>query len=194
MQLTTNEKNDMALEHRKLIYYTAQMFKNSGIDKEELESICEFGFSKALDKYDKSKGIKFTTYAVSCMKNEVLCQIRKDKSHKNDISLNTTLSQDKNGNELQLEEIIHGFNTDCKSLEDHIVGEDNRAILEKILCELSDNERYIIVNRYGFDRGIIKTQKQIADDINMSQANISKIQKNALAKIRNILREREIEM
>ena len=111
MELNTNEKNVMAEKHRKLIYYTAQMFKNSGIDKEELESICEFGFAKALDKYDKDKGIKFTTYAVSCMKNEVLCQIRKDKSHKNDISLNTPLSQDKNGNELQLEEIIHGFNT-----------------------------------------------------------------------------------
>ena len=52
---------------------------------------------------------------------------------------------------------------------------------------LSATERYILCYRFGLDRGIVLTQKDIALKLQMSQANISKIEKNSLDKLKEVL-------
>lgn len=189
MELNKLEKDKIAEENMLLVYYVVGMFKNSGIAHDELTSIAMVGYAKALNKFDTGRDVKFSTYAINCIKNEILFFLRKEKRHmKNNVSLNTILSLDKNGNDLQLEETISDCNNNGKSLEDLIIDDDNKAILERMLDLLTPKERYIIVYRYGLDRGIVKTQKEIADNIEMSQANVSKIQKTALGKIQLLLK------
>lgn len=193
MELNKLEKNKTAEENMLLVYYVVKMFQNSGIPHDELTSIAMVGYAKALNKFDTDRDVKFSTYAINCIKNEILFFLRKEKRHmKNNVSLNTILSLDKNGNDLQLEETISDGDSDAKSLEDMIIDEDNKAILGRALDLLTPKERYIIVYRYGLDRGIVKTQKEIADNIEMSQANVSKIQKNALEKIKGLLDEQNM--
>lgn len=193
MELNKIEKENMAEENMLLVYYVVKMFQNSGIPHDELTSIAMVGYAKALNKFDTSRDVKFSTYAINCIKNEILFFLRKEKRHmKNNVSLNTILSLDKNGNDLQLEEIISDCDNDAKSLEDIIIDEDNKQFLNKALDKLSPKEKYIIIYRYGLDRGIVKTQKEIANNIGMSQANVSKIQKNALEKVKGILDVYEI--
>ena len=67
--------------------------------------------------------------------------------------------------------------------------DETRQILLKAIDELSEKERLIILYRFGLDRGIKKTQKELADEINMSQANVSKIQEKALKKLKVILKK-----
>ena len=54
-----------------------------------------------------------------------------------------------------------------KGLEDMILEDENKKILLKAMEHLKEEERFILIYRFGLDRGIIKTQKEIADTINM---------------------------
>ena len=190
MLLNSEQKNTFAEENYSLIFYVVKMFQSSGISYDELVSIAMVGYAKALNAFDLDRNVKFSTYAINCMRNEILFFLRKEKSHIiNNISLNMILSMDKNGNNLSLEETVGSFDVDTISVEDEIVMADNVSILKKALKYLTPKEKYIIIYRYGLDRGIVKTQKEIANKINMSQANVSKMEKSILEKVKNILKD-----
>lgn len=190
VKLTMEEKNKIAEENLPLIHYVLKSLNNTGVMYDELFSVGMVGYAKALDSYDKSREVKFSTYAINCIKNEVLFFLRKENKHnQNTTSLNKILSIDKNGNNLELEEIMADDKMGDKGLEDIILEEENKQVLLKAMEYLKEEERFILIYRFGLDRGIIKTQKEIADTINMSQANVSKIQKNCLHKLKLILRK-----
>lgn len=188
---TDEEKDQHARENESLVFYVVKMFQSSRIDYDELVSIAMVGFAKALHAFDKKRNVKFSTYAINCIKNEILFFLRKERNHvKNSVSMNSILSMDKNGNSLSLEETISGLDNDERSVEDGIMLSGEIEVLRKSLEDLSSKEQYIITYRYGLDRGIIKTQREIADAIGMSQANVSKIEKNILDKIKKILKDK----
>lgn len=188
-KLTTEEKNKIAEENLPLIHYVLKGLNNTRVDYDELFSVGIVGYAKALDSYDKSREVKFSTYAINCIKNEVLFFLRKENKHNaNTTSLNKILSVDKNGNNLELEEIMSDGNIGEKGLEDIILEDENREILLRAMEHLKEKERYILIHRFGLDRGIVMTQKEIAEVINMSQANVSKIEKTGLHKLKLILR------
>lgn len=188
---TYEEKDQHARENESLVFYVVKMFQSSRIDYDELVSIAMVGFAKALHAFDKKRNVKFSTYAINCIKNEILFFLRKERNHvKNSISMSSVLSMDKNGNSLSLEETISGLDNDERSVEDGIMLSGDIEVLRKSLEDLSPKEQYIITYRYGLDRGIIKTQREIADAIGMSQANVSKIEKNILDKIKKILKDK----
>ena len=190
VKLTDEEKATYAEENMALIHYVLKKITNTGIAYDELHDAGMMGYAKALDNYDKSRAVKFSTYAINCIRNEVLFFIRKEKKHlDNDISLNKILSTDKDGNNLQLEEIVADERLGTRSLEDIVLAQENRSMLLDALQYLKKDEQFIIIYRYGLDRGIIKTQKEIATEIGMSQANVSKMQKNVLQKLKLILRK-----
>lgn len=192
MLLTNEEKEITAEQNYSLVFYVVKMFQNSGVSYDELVSIAMVGYAKALNAFDNERNVKFSTYAINCIKNEILFFLRKERTHvKNNVSMNLILSTDKNGNALSLEETVSKNDTDdSKSLEQDVLLSSDIAMLYKSLGDLTDKERFIITYRYGLDRGIIKTQREIADSIGMSQANVSKIEKNILDKIKKILKDK----
>lgn len=189
-KLTPQEIEEYAEENMRLIPYVLKSLYNTDIPYDELHSVGVTGYTKALVSFDKTKGAKFSTYAINCIKNEILFFLRKENKYmQNTTSLNTILAKDKNGNNLELEETISDNELNDTSLEDTILKDETRQILLKAIDELSEKERLIILYRFGLDRGIKKTQKELADEINMSQANVSKIQEKALKKLKVILKK-----
>lgn len=188
--LTAEEKDIYSKENMPLVHFVIKKLNAVNVGYDELFSVGIMGYAKALDNYDKSRGIKFSTYAITCIQNELYFFLRKENNiMKKTTSLNQILSTDKNGNSLELEETLSVANMNQKSLEDIILDGENKRILNKIVKYLKPEEQYIITYRFGLDNGIIKTQKEIADAINMSQANVSKIQKNCLSKLKILLRK-----
>lgn len=177
--------DDLAEANIRTVYYVVQKFRANN-DYDELVSVGMMGYAKALDKFSPVRGIKFATFAIHCIYNEILFYLRKEKKIKDhNVSINTKLSTDKNGNDLVLEDIV----PDTKpNPEEHIKTNDTKNTLIIALRGLAPTERYIIIYRYGIDRGIVLTQKDIAQKLDMSQANISKIEKNSLDKLEEMLR------
>ena len=77
LKLTMEEKNKIAEENLPLIHYVLKSLNNTGISYDELFSVGMVGYAKALDSYDKSRDVKFSTYAINCIKNEVLFFLEK---------------------------------------------------------------------------------------------------------------------
>jgi RNA polymerase sporulation-specific sigma factor len=189
--LTKEEKEEIATENYSLVYYVVNKFLNSRVIYNELHSVAMVGYAKALNAFDTERNVKFSTYAINCIKNEILFFLRKEKKYMdNNVSLGTILSMDKNGNNLVLEDTISSENLQVNSIEDDIVLCDDIDILKRALLHLTPKEQYIVTYRYGLDKGIIKTQKEIANKIGMSQANVSKLEKSILDKLQKILKEK----
>lgn len=189
--LTTEEKDQIAAENFTLVYYVANNFRNTRIDLTELVSIGVVGYAKALNAYDTERSVKFSTFAINCIQNEILFFLRKEKKHmQNNISMNLILSTDKNGNSLNMEDIVSEESGETRSLEEGAELSSDIDMMRMAIKDLSPKEQYIVTYRYGLDRGIIKTQSEIAKTIDMSQANVSKIEKNILEKMKTLLKNK----
>ena len=101
--------------------------------------------------------------------------------------MQTTLSTDKNGNTLELDSTLSTESQGQLSLEEEIAKKEVLEILVKVINEdLNEKERLIIKHRFGIGADN-KTQNELAQMVNMSQANISKLEKNIMDKIKKIM-------
>lgn len=189
--LTEEEKEQYYLENKRLINFALKKINRpDGVEFHELEDVGTFGFVKALNTFDLSNGTKFSTYAVKCVLNEVYYFLRKEQRHlAMEDSMDKVLTSDNQGNALTLEDTISSTMADKdRTTEQKVLQEELRKTLLDCLSYLLDDEQYLIIYRYGLDNNIILTQTEIAETLNMSQANISKLEKTCLKKLRTILK------
>ena len=147
-----------------------------------------------MDTYRKDKGTKFTTYAVKCIKNEISYISKKELRHrKNNESTEKILSVDKNGNNLKLgDTLLDMEDSQNQGLESELITAGINESLKKILNEqLSEREKYILFHRYEMYGYKSKTQSDLAKELEMSQANISKIEKSILKRLRKFVTKEE---
>lgn len=193
---TEEEKEKMFAENYKLIYHVANRYViKGGIEKDELYHSGLLGMVKALNTYDKNLGeAKFSTYAIRCITNEVLYFMRRERKHREDHEgnhlhhLEDSLKMDENGKPFEKGDTIE--DESLPNMDDVVYqSEQHQAIMTLLDKCLNDNERYIIVKRYALDGAVEEmTQKDIAQILDMSQANVSKLQKNAEEKLLKYLK------
>lgn len=187
--LTSEEQEKIATENYKLIHYVLKGFQNTGISYDELESVGDLGFAKALASFNKMKGIRFSTYAINCIKNEVLFFLRKEKKHLNTVSFNKELLNDGKGNTFTLEDTLEDTKFSEYGIDHDLLEEEQKSALLRAIKQLNQDEQYIMSYRYGICGLKAKTQKELATEMEMSQANISKIQRNCLKKLKFIMQK-----
>lgn len=176
--------NDLAIKNIKTVYYVVNKFTAYSVTQDDLISAGMLGYAKALKKFNPNRGVKFSTFAINCIKNEIRFCLRKENRHyKNHISLSTVKYEDKNGGQVVLEDVI----ADKKlTPEEELQKKSLRQIIVNIIDTLSPIEKYIIIYRFGLDRELELTQKEIAEQVDMSQANVSKIERGCMDKIREL--------
>ena len=169
----------------RLVVYVAKKFEGSGVSIEDLISIGTIGLIKAVNTFDLDKNIKLATYASRCIENEILMYLRKVNHRRLDISLDEPLNVDWDGNELLLSDVL---GSDGLEINDGLESEDERRILYECMAELSERERLIMNMRFGMCGYEEKTQKEVADELGISQSYISRLEKRIISKLK-----REIE-
>lgn len=188
MLLTAQEKNVIAEENFNLLYYVANKFSNTGIPYDDLIGIGTIGYTKALNTYDLKKGAKFSTYAINCIRNEILHFLRKEKKHiQNTVLSGNSLYTDSEGNSLAIEDTI-STNTNNETIEDKILLKEDIEILMETIKRLPEREQFIIKNRYGLLGKQTLTQNKLAEKLGMSQANISKLEQSIIKKLFRLLK------
>lgn len=171
------EYKKLIIENKALVYHVLkQMHLHSQLD--DYWDIGMIGLCKAAKTFDKNSGSKFSTYACICIRNDILMDIRKQKRrcHYYSVSLQTFLHRDKDGNEQLLEHIISNYD-----LENDIYDREERISLMNAITKLDKKDKEII-NLYFWNE---LNQKEIAEYLKMSQANVSRRMKKAL----NILKK-----
>ena len=181
--LLKKDKNarDILIEHNlRLVAHITKKYENSKIDNDDLISIGTIGLIKGIDSYSLEKGTKITTYCAKCIENEILMFFRSNKKNNSNISLDEPIGYDKEGNDITILDVLKTPKPDY--IEDMYV-KDNIKLLKKYLNTLSFREKDIIIKRYGLNNCDEMTQKEIANELNISRSYVSRIEKRAITKI-----------
>lgn len=174
-------RNKLIVHNLRLVVYIAKKFESTGIGVEDLVSIGTIGLIKAVNTFCPNKKIKLATYASRCIENEILMFLRKSSQYRNELSIDEPLNIDYDGNELLLSDIL---GTDDDIVNKGIESEAEREILRGAVSELGDREREIMEMRFGLIDGKEKTQKEVAEQIGISQSYISRLEKKIIKKLR----------
>ncbi len=165
----------------RLVAHIAKKYQNVEEDMEDLISIGTIGLIKAVDTFDAGKG-RLATYACRCIDNELLMMLRARKKISKEVSLYEPIGTDKEGNEINLLDVIEGKQTDV--VERLTVGENLRKMFSFMDSCLTEREREILCLRYGLYTGEEVTQCEIGKKMGISRSYVSRIEKKALSKLK----------
>ena len=192
-KMKTGDKEARAklIEHNlRLVAHIVKKYDTKENITDDLISIGTIGLIKGIDSFKNDKNIKLTTYAAKCIQNEILMYFRNNKKHSNDVSLNDSIGYDKDGNEINLIDVIK---SDDEDILNTIHNKDSVETLLKYLNILTKREREIIIKRYGLFNNDELTQKEISKELGISRSYVSRIEKRALLKIyKQFLREKKL--
>lgn len=177
-------RDTLIIHNLRLVVYIAKKFESTGVGLEDLVSIGTIGLIKAVNTFSVHKNIKLATYASRCIENEILMYLRKTSQHKYEVSIDEPLNIDWDGNELLLSDVL-GTDSDCVNAR--IENEVEKKLLHDAVNKLSDRERLIMEMRFGLKGGREKTQKEVADEIGISQSYISRLEKRIIRQLREEL-------
>ena len=174
---------DKLISHNlRLVVYISKKFDGTGIGIEDLISIGTIGLIKAIRTFRPEKNIKLATYASRCIENEILMFIRKNASHRCDVSIDEPLRVDWDGNELLLSDVL---GSDEDSVSAGIERNEEERILREAVASLDEREREIIEMRYGLFGRREMTQKEVADRLGISQSYISRLEKRIILRLKD---------
>ncbi len=163
-------KNKLIEHNLRLVAHIAKKYASNEQELEELISIGSIGLIKAINSFSSEKGYKISTYASKCVENEILMSIRSNKKLKSEVSMNTIIGTDKDGNDMELVETL---DADEKDAIDTIYNKMmSNQVIEYINTKLPKREKYIMNLRYGIDGKPAKTQQQIADELGISRSYV----------------------
>ncbi len=218
-------KEKLISENSPLIKSVVKIYLNKGIEYDDLYQLGSLGFLKAINNFDSTYNVKFSTYAVPMIAGEIKRYLRDNgiikisrkiktlsikitkyidqynnlflrsptleeiasyfgvdvydvvyamESSKQIVSLNTTIGDD-DGKDMTLFDKVEGEESLDKDMENHM--------LYKVIQDLPPRDKKIIILRYFRD----KTQKEIAEELGVSQVQISRLESKILQKIKGVL-------
>ena len=176
-------KKELTLRNMRLVAHVAKKYQNSDEDMEDLISIGIIGLIKAISTYKEDYGSRLATYAARCIDNELLMHFRSKKKTAREVSLYEPIGTDREGNEIQLFDVIEMNEEDVyRRLERK---EDVIRLYQQVESVLSQRERMVLKLRYGLYNEEEYTQREIAAMLGISRSYVSRIEKSAIEKLRN---------
>ena len=104
-----------------------------------------------------------------------------------ELPINDALETGTEGDALYLSDVVGEEDTMLEELQD----KENRALLRRLIAEkLTKREADILRRRYGLDGRLPQTQRQVAAHYGISRSYVSRLEKKALGKLEEALRER----
>lgn len=207
----------------KLVLSILKKYNNRCDNMDDLFQVGCIGLIKAIDNFDLSFDVKFSTYAVPMILGEVKRYLRDNTSIRiarsiKDIAYHAMLTKEELTNKLNREpsikeiseymnmpeyevgnaldsmketvsifEPIYSDGGDTIYLSDQLEDKNNKmnSIIDNVALKLAiknlkDKEKYIIIERYITG----KTQMELSEEIGISQAQISRLEKSALDNIK----------
>lgn len=181
-----NARNELIEHNLRLVVFIVNKHYSDSKEQEDLISIGTIGLIRAAETFDPEKAISFSTYASTCIRNQIKMYFRKNKHKSSEVYMNEPIDTDKNGNELTIADIFK----DSVCVDDEV---DLRLNMEKLYMlinnVLDDRERLIISKRYGLvcaDGTVSRplAQREVAKLLDISRSYVSRIEKKALEKLK----------
>ena len=218
-----NAKNILVNENSPLIKSVIKIYKNKGVEYDDLYQLGSLGFVKAINNFNEGFGVKFSTYAVPMIAGEVKRFLRDDGTikvsraikslniqidkfvhqYRQEHNIEPTISHIAKQFAVDEEEIIYAMDsrkallslddkqdesnphsrTLMESIEDIDRTENliDNLVLKDLIQELPDKDKKLLALRYFED----KTQSEIANILNVSQVQVSRLENKILNRLKN---------
>ena len=181
-------KNILIERNLRLVAHVVKKYQNTDEDLDDLISIGTIGLIKAISTFDAQNSARLSTYAARCIDNELLMMLRAKKKHSREVSLYEPIGTDKEGNELNLLDVIESVPVDI--VENCFLRENTAFLLNSLKDVLTSKEYQVICLRYGLFGEEEQTQREIARKLSISRSYVSRIEKTALLKLRALFPEK----
>ena len=181
-------KNILIERNLRLVAHVVKKYQGTDVEMDDLISIGTIGLIKAISTFDSCKSVRLSTYAARCIDNELLMMLRSKKKHSREVSLYEPIGTDKEGNEISLLDVIESPPVDV--VEDYSTREDVSYLLNSMKSTLTPKEYQVICCRFGLFGEEEQTQREIAKRLHISRSYVSRIEKNALLKLRSLFPEK----
>jgi len=177
-------RNILIERNLRLVAHIMKKYYAQTADQEDLISIGTIGLIKGIESFDPSKGARLATYAARCVENEILMHFRSQRKSSQDVSLSDYIETGADGAALSLMDVV----ADEEDLLERVAGrEDLRKLCRAVDQVLTDQERQVIIARYGLGGAAPLRQREVALQTGISRSYVSRIEKRALAKLRAVL-------
>lgn len=184
MSIGNKTARNKLIEHNlRLVAHIVKKYTTSSDDQDELISIGTIGLIKAVSSFKYDKGARFATYASRCIENEILMHFRASKKSSGDIYINEPVEVDKDGNALTLMDLIDD-GIDIHEQVDILIR--SKQLYSFLKSCLDSREYDIIVYRYGLYGSSPHTQNETAEKLNISRSYVSRIEKKAISKLKEM--------
>ena len=169
------EARNILVEHNlRLVAHIVKKYNNFDRDKDDLISVGTIGLIKAINTYNMEKGHRLVTYASRCIENELLMMLRQERKSAKDTSLYEPIGIDKEGNEINLLDVL---------------GADENDIVDELDLKEKIRDLYKMVDEMEPSREkTTLTQKEVAKELHISRSYVSRIEKKAVEKIKRRLK------
>ena len=177
-------RNVLIERNLRLVAHIMKKYYAQTSDQEDLISIGTIGLIKGIESFDPSKGVRLGTYAARCVENEVLMHFRSQKKSSQDVSLSDYIETGNDGAALALMDVV----AQDEDLMERISNrEDIRKLIRAVDQVLTDQEKQVILLRYGLGGNSPQRQREVAQVTGISRSYVSRIEKKALQKLRQAL-------
>ena len=177
-------RNILIERNLRLVAHIMKKYYAQTSDQEDLISIGTIGLIKGITTFNPEKGARLATYAARCVENEILMYFRSQKKSSQDVSLSDYIETGNDGAALALMDVV----SDDEDLLERV---SNREALRKLCAAidtvLTDQEKQVVIARYGIGGGVPKRQREVAKLTGISRSYVSRIEKKALGKLREAL-------
>ena len=177
-------RNILVERNLRLVAHVMKKYYAQTADQEDLISIGTIGLIKGITTFDASKGARLATYAARCVENEILMYFRSTRKSAQDVSLSDYIETGTDGAPLELMDVIC---EDCDLLEQVSDREAVLRLRQAMGRCLTEQERTVVILRYGLGGRAPLRQRQVAERLGISRSYISRIEKRALQKLRKEL-------
>lgn len=173
-------RNELIERNMRLVAHIVKKFHPKHEFLDDYISIGTIGLMKAINSFTPDRKTKLATYAARCIENEILMYLRTQKKVQKDVSLYDPIGIDKDGHSLQIADLLQ---TDDDEPIDTVEQRERKERLYRHLGKLDGRELEIIQRRYGLLDDCPMTQKEIAEQLNISRSYVSRIEKRAIVKL-----------
>lgn len=174
-------REELITHNLRLVAHIAKKYDIQRESSDDLISAGTIGLIKGIDSYDVEKGKKLTTYIAKCIENEILMYLRSQRKKYQTVSLDEGIAQEKDDSEITLLDVIPNEKT-IDPIE-AITTKDSLKRLRQYFTLLDPREQEILSKRYGLNGEQEMTQREIAQQQNISRSYVSRIEKRAFLKL-----------
>ena len=179
-------RNVLIERNLRLVAHIMKKYYTQTSDQEDLISIGTIGLIKGITSFDASKGARLATYAARCVENEILMYFRSQRKSSQDVSLSDYIETGADGAALSLMDVV-GEEEDL--LETISTKERLKQVRRAVESCLTDQERQVVLMRYGLGGLKPCRQREVAQMLGISRSYVSRIEKKALGKLKKVLEE-----